>query len=419
MLDIERLRADPDQMGRSLARRGQEVPIDEVLRLDARRRVLQQEGDRLRSLRNSTSREIGRAGGRDPALIRQMREVSDRIKGIEAESRQVEEDLATSILQLPNLPGDDVPDGDSEADNVVVRTVGEPGRPDFDPMPHWELGERLGIIDLEAGARISGSRFYVLCGKGARLQRALISWMLDVHTAEHGYDELYLPYLVGTQTVTGSGHLPKFAETMYRDTEDDLWLIPTAEVPITAMFAGRILDPGFVPASFVAHTPCFRREKAAAGRDTRGIKRVHQFDKVEMYKFVHPADSDDALGQLVSDAEDIARRLDLPYRVVELAAGDLGFAAVRTFDLEMWAPGSGEWLEVSSCSNCEDFQARRANVRYRPEVGVRPVHPHTLNGSGLALPRVLIAILESGQQPDGSIIIPEVLRPYTGFDRIG
>ena len=418
MLDIDRLRADPEAVRRALARRGQDAPITQVLQLDARRRALQQEGDDLRARRNSVSREIGLSKPPDPALVNEMRGVSDRIKSLEAESRQVAEDIRTALLEIPNLPRSEVPAGLDESHNVVTRTVGEPGKADFDARPHWELGERLGIIDLAAGARISGSRFYALSGKGARLQRALVTWMLDVHTTEHGYTELYLPYLVGTATVTGSGHLPKFADTMYRDEEDDLWLIPTAEVPITGMFSGRILDPGVVPADFVAHTPCFRREKAAAGQDTRGIKRVHQFDKVEMYKFVHPADSDSELERLVSDAEDLIRRLRLPYRVVELSAGDLGFSAVRTFDLEVWAPASGEWLEVSSCSNCDDFQARRANVRYRPERGARPVYPHTLNGSGLALPRVLIAILEGGQQPDGSIVIPEELHAYTGFDRI-
>ena len=418
MLDIDRLRANPEAVRRALTRRGQDAPIALVLELDARRRALQQEGDDLRARRNSVSREIGRSRPPDPVLVKQMRGVSERIKSLEAESRQVEEDMRTALLEIPNLPRSEVPAGLDETHNVVIKTVGQPRKLAFDARPHWELGERLGIIDLAAGARISGSRFYALRGRGARLQRALVNWMLDVHTTEHGYTELYLPYLVGTATVTGSGHLPKFADTMYRDEEDDLWLIPTAEVPITGMFSGRIMDPGVVPANFVAHTPCFRREKAAAGQDTRGIKRVHQFDKVEMYKFAHPADSDSELERLVSDAEDLIRRLQLPYRVVELSAGDLGFSAVRTFDLEMWAPASGEWLEVSSCSNCDDFQARRANVRYRPERGVRPVYPHTLNGSGLALPRVMIALLEGGQQPDGSIVIPEELRTYTGFDRI-
>ena len=418
MLDIDLIRSDPGAAARSLARRGYGESLEPVLDLDARRRAIQREGDGLRAERNAVSREIGRGGPPDPAVVERMRGVSGRISALEAEAREVEAGIRSAVLEIPNMPRREVPEGDDASGNVVVRTVGEPPERDPAARPHWELGERLGIIDLAAGARISGSRFYALRGRGARLQRALVSWMLDVHTLEHGYTELYLPYLVGTDTATGSGHLPKFADTMYRDEEDDLWLIPTAEVPITGMFAGQILEPGTVPANFVAHTPCFRRERAAAGHETRGIKRVHQFDKVEMYKFAHPADSDAELDRLVADAEDMVRRLGIPYRVIELAAGDLGFSAVRTYDLEMWGAGSGEWLEVSSCSNCDDFQARRSNVRYRPERGARPVHPHTLNGSGLALPRVLIAILEAGQQADGTIVIPEVLRDYAGFDRI-
>ncbi len=419
MLDIELIRSDPDAVRLALARRGDRAPIDRVLSLDARRRAIQQEADDLRARRKAVSKQIGQA--KPPPreeLVTEMRGVSGRVKSLEAESREVEEEIRQALLAIPNLPRPEVPDGADESDNVLVRSVGDIFEHGFEAVPHWELGERLGIIDLAAGARISGSRFYALKGKGARLQRALVSWMLDVHTAEHGYTELYLPYLVGTATVTGSGHLPKFADTMYHDDEDDLWLIPTAEVPITGMFAGETLEPGVVPARFVAHTPCFRREKAAAGRDTRGIKRVHQFDKVEMYRFAHPSDSDSELETLVADAEDLIQRLGLPYRVLELSAGDLGFSAVRTYDIEMWAPGSGEWLEVSSCSNTGDFQARRANIRYRPEKGAKLAYPHTLNGSGLALPRVMIAILENGQQPDGSVVIPEALHPYTGFETI-
>jgi seryl-tRNA synthetase len=419
LLDIELIRSDPDAVRLALARRGDRAPIDRVLTLDARRRAIQRQADDLRARRKAVSKQIGQAKPPPPKeQVDEMRGVSGQVKSLEAESRQVEEAIREVLLGIPNLPRDEVPDGADESDNVVVRSIGDIFERSFEAVPHWDLGERLGIIDLAAGARISGSRFYALSGKGARLQRALVSWMLDVHTAEHGYTELYLPYLVGTPTVTGSGHLPKFADTMYHDEQDDLWLIPTAEVPITGMFAGEVLEPGVVPASFVSHTPCFRREKAAAGRDTRGIKRVHQFDKVEMYKFVHPADSDAELETLVADAEDLIQRLGLPYRVLELSTGDLGFSAVRTYDLEMWAPGSGEWLEVSSCSNTGDFQARRAGIRYRPEAGAKLAYPHTLNGSGLALPRVMIAILENGQQPDGSVVIPEVLHPYTGFETI-
>jgi len=418
LLDIDQIRSDPDAVKLALSRRGEDAPIDRVLELDARRRAIQGEADELRARRNAVSKEIGQAKPPPQDLIEEMRGVSGRIKAREAESREVEEQIREYLLAIPNLPRPEVPEGTDESDNVVVREWGDIVERDFEAIPHWDLGERLGIIDLPAGARISGSRFYALRGKGARLQRALVSWMLDVHTDDHGYTEMYLPYLVGTDTVTGSGHLPKFADTMYHDEEDDLWLIPTAEVPITGMYAGEILDPGVVPARFVAHTPCFRREKSAAGRDTRGIKRVHQFDKVEMYKFVHPGDSDAELENLVGDAEDLIQRLGLPYRILELSTGDLGFSAVRTYDVEMWAPGSGEWLEVSSCSNCDDYQTRRAAIRYRPEKGAKTVHPHTLNGSGLALPRVMIAILENGQQPDGSIAIPEVLHPYTGFEKI-
>jgi seryl-tRNA synthetase len=297
--------------------------------------------------------------------------------------------------------------------------VGAPSPLPFEAVPHWDLGERLDIIDFARGVKLAASRFFVLKGKGARLQRALISWMLDLHVQEHGYQELYLPYLVNRDTAVGSAQLPKFAENMYHDDEDDLWLVPTAEVPITSLYREEILPPGALPLYYVAHTPCFRREKAAAGKDTRGIKRVHQFDKVEMYKFVEPADSDAELDRLVADAEEVCVRLGIPHRVVQLCAGDLGFAAVKTYDIEMWAPGSKEWLEVSSCSNCADFQARRASIRYRPEPNARPQFLHTLNGSGLALPRVVISILESYQQPDGTVVVPEVLRPYTGFDTIG
>ena len=322
------------------------------------------------------------------------------------------------MLTLPNIPRDNVPDGKDESSNQIVRTVQGSIKSIKSPAPYWEIAKRLGLIDLSASAKISGSRFYVLNSKAAKLQRSLISWMLNTHTEKHGYQELYLPYLVNSETVTGSGHLPKFSETMYHDQEDDLWLIPTAEVPITSMFRDEILNPDQIPSQFVSHTPCFRREKAAAGSQTRGIKRVHQFDKVEMYKFVSPLDSDEELLKLVANAEEIISQLELTYRVIELCAGDLGFSAVKTFDLEVWSPGSEDWLEVSSCSNCDDFQSRRAKIRYRPESGSKPIYPHTLNGSGLAIPRILIAIIENYQQSDGSIIIPKVLREYTGFDKI-
>ena len=347
-----------------------------------------------------------------------MRETGGRIRELDEAVRTADGDMDELLAQVPNIPRDDVPMGKDESENVPVRTVGELPEYDFQPAPHWELGERLGIIDFQRGVKLARSRFFVLRDKGARLQRALISWMLDMHTAEHGYREVYPPYLVNSDSVVGSGHLPKFADTMYHDTEDDLWLVPTAEVPITNLHRDEILAHDALPLDYVAHSPSFRRERAAAGRDTRGIKRVHQFEKVEMFKFVEPEESDAALESMLAHAETVCERLEVPYRIVELCTGDLGFAAVKTYDLEMWAPGCGEWLEVSSCSNCTDFQARRASIRYRPQPGASPRFVHTLNGSGLAIPRTLIAILENYQQQDGSVAIPDVLRPYTGFDRI-
>ena len=419
MLNIELIREEPESVRAALARRGYEAPIDRILEADSRRRRSVAEADGLRARRNEVSREIGRAGERPAELIEEMRQVSARIKELEGDTRAAETELRELLLDVPNLPADDVPDGEDESENVLERQVGEMPSFDFEPLPHWELGERLDIIDFQRGAKVSGSRFFVLKGKGARLQRALVSWMIDLHTREHGYDELYLPYLVTRETAVGSGQLPKFADTMYHDEEDDLWMVPTAEVPMTGLHRDEILPPDELPLYYAAHTPCFRRERAAAGRDTRGIKRVHQFEKVEMYKLTEAAESERELQKLVADAEDVCARLGVPYRVLRLCAGELGVASSKTFDLEMWAPGSGEWLEVSSCSNCLDFQARRANIRYRPEAGARPLFVHTLNGSGLGLSRVVIAVLENYQRADGSVGIPEVLHPYTGFDRIG
>ena len=418
MINIQLLRNRPDELRDAMRRRNEDAPLDRIAELDANRRSTIVEADELRARRNEVSREIGRTRERPQQLIDEMRQVSATIRNLEETIRNLESEINDLLLSLPNIPHDDVPDGTDETANVVVRTEGEPPQFDFDPLPHWELGEKLGIIDFQRGAKMAGSRFFVLKGKGARLQRALIDWMLDTHTSEHGYEELYLPNIVTTESATANSNLPKFADTMYRDDEDDLWLLPTAEMAITNMHRDEILQPGSLPVQYVAHTPCFRREKAAAGRDTRGIKRVHQFEKVEMYRFVEPHASDDALQSLLSEAETICKRLGIRYRLLELCTGDLGFQSAKTYDIEMWAPGCDEWLEVSSCSTCTDFQARRAAIRYRPEHGARPRFVHTLNGSGLALPRVIIAILENYQQPDGSVLIPEVLRPYTGFDLI-
>ena len=422
MLSIEQIRREPEIVRQALASRGEDGPLDEILALDAQRRQAISRGDELRARRNQASREIGqlRSQGQEAPedVVREMREVGREIDALEQETRELEERIQASLLELPNLPRPDVPQGLSEAENVVVRQWGEPTALDFDAKPHWDLAEELGIIDFQRGVKLSGSRFYTMSGYGARLERALIGWMLDLHGREHGYTELALPILVRREIMEGSGNLPKFADNLYRDDEDDLWLIPTAEVPITNLYRDEILPPDSLPRYFVAQTPCFRREKTAAGRDTRGIKRVHQFNKVEMYKFVAPETSDDELDRLMADAEDVCQRLGLAYRVLQLCTGDISFPSAKTFDIEIWSAGCEEWLEASSCSNCTDFQARRANIRYRPAAGARPEFVHTLNGSGLALPRVLIAILENNQQPDGSVVIPEVLRPYTGFDVI-
>ena len=418
MLSIELIRNQPEVVAQALVRKGEDPPIEKLLDLDSRRRKLIQTGDELRARRNETSRQISSMKERPPELIAEMRQVGDDIKASEQEVDRMDSEIRDLLLELPNLPLDDVPDGLGEEDNVVVHTVGEIPEFDFEPLPHWDLGERLGIIDFQRGVKLSGSRFFLLKGQGARLERALINWMLDLHTSEHGYTEVLLPAVVKREIMEGSGNLPKFGDNLYRDVEDDLWLVPTAEVPLTSVHKGEVLKAEELPLNYTAYTPCFRREKAAAGRDTRGIKRVHQFDKVEMYKLVEPDSSEDELERMLGDAEDVCRRLGLPYRVLRLCAGELGFASAKSYDLEMWAPGCGEWLEVSSCSNCTDFQARRAGLRYRPEEGSRPAFVHTLNGSGLALPRVVISIMENCQQADGSIVIPEALRPYTGFDVI-
>jgi seryl-tRNA synthetase len=336
------------------------------------------------------------------------------IRGLEKEVRSLDKQLEELLLQVPNIPHPSAPIGKDENDNVVVRSWGELKSFDFTPAPHWKLGESLDIIDFERGVKLSGSRFYVLKGLGSRLQRALINFMLDLHTAEHGYNEVYPPFMVKRECMVGSGNLPKFADNLYHDEEDDLWFVPTAEVPITNLHRDEIILPGILPLYYVAYTACFRREKMAAGKDTRGIKRGHQFDKVELYKFTEPAVSDEELEKMVNDAEKVCRKLEIPYQVKELCTADLGFASSKSYDIEMWAPGCEEWLEVSSCSNCSDFQARRASIRYRPAPDAKPQFVHTLNGSGLALPRVVIAIMENYQQADGTITIPQVLQKYVG-----
>lgn len=422
MLDLRLIREQPDLVREALRKLNTEAPIDEILELDERRRQLVAEVERLKAQRNTESKRIGQMppGPEREAAIAAMRQLGDRIEELDRELAAVEEALQALLLEVPNLPDPDVPVGPDESSNVVVRHWGEPRQFDFPVKPHWEIAEELGLIDFARGVKIAGSRFYVLRGDLVRLQRALITWMIDLHVNEHGYFEVYPPFLVRREAMIGTGNLPKFGDNLYHDEETDLWLIPTAEVPVTNLFRDEILPPGSLPIYLVAATPCFRKEKVSAGRDVRGIKRVHQFEKVEMVKFVEPDRSDEELQRLVADAEDVLRRLDLPYRVVQMCTGDLSFTAAKKFDLEVWAPGSQEWLEVSSCSNFRDFQARRANIRFRPSEGARPQYVHTLNGSGLALPRTLIAIIENYQQPDGTIEIPAVLRPYMGGqERIG
>lgn len=412
MLDIKLIREDPELVRQALDRRGEAFDIERVLEADERYRSLLRRTEELRAQHNETSKQLAGSEGRSPQLIAQMRQLGEQISSLQQQVKEAKDDVDSSLLELPNMPQPGVPVGRSESDNVAVRTWGRPKELSFKPLPHWELGQRLGIIDFQQGVKLSGTRFYVLKGMGARLQRALISFMLDVHVDEHGYKEVYLPSMVKRECMASSGHLPKFGDNLYHDEEDDFWFIPTAEVPLTNLHRGEILSENSLPLNYVAYTPCFRREKMSAGTDTRGIKRGHQFDKVELYKLTHPESSDQELEKLVADAESICIKLAIPYRVLQLCTAELGFAACKTYDIEVWAPGCGEWLEVSSCSNCGDFQARRANIRYRANGGAKTQFVHTLNGSGLALPRVLIAVLENYQQADGTVLVPEVLEPY-------
>jgi seryl-tRNA synthetase len=415
MLDINLIREKPDVVRAAMRDLNAEAPIDQILALDVQRREVLTEVEALRAERNTVSKEIGRTKDNEErqAKIVRMRAVGDRIKSLEADLKTIEAELDGAMLLVPNLPGPGVPVGPDEEQNVVRWEKGEPRAFDFEPVPHWDLGPALDIVDFERGVKLSGTRFYVLKGLGARLQRALITWMLDVHL-DQGYTEIYPPYMVRREMMVGAAQLPKFKDNIYHDAEEDYWFVGTAEIPLTNLHRDEILAPEALPLNYVAYSACFRREKMSAGRDVRGMKRGHQFDKVEMYKLTTPETSYDALEEMVDDAEAVCQGLGIPYRLVEMCTGDLGFQATKKYDLEMWAPGVEEWLEVSSLSNCTDFQARRANVRYRPERDAKPRYVHTLNGSGLALPRVMIAVIENYQQADGSILVPEVLRPYMG-----
>jgi len=416
MLDLNLLREQPDLVRKSLADRQMDPgPVDQILALDEKRRELIQQTETLKAERNTVSKEIGRM--KDPAerqaRIEAMRAVGDQISQLDDELRTVENDLNEILSGIPNIPDEATPYGVDEDENPVIRTVGQLPEFDFVPQPHWDLGPALGVIDFERGVKITGSRFYILSGPGARLQRALIAWMLDLHIRQ-GYTEKYTPFMVKADTLFGAGQLPKFEDNLYRDHEEDLWMVPTAEVPLTGMHMDEIVDESDLPFLYTAYTPCFRREKMSAGRDVRGIKRGHQFDKVEMYIFCKPDESDRMLEKMLNDAEETCTQLGFTYRIKQLCTGDLGFHARVTYDIEVWAPGLEEWLEVSSVSNVGDFQARRANIKYRPAEGGRTQIMHTLNGSGLGMPRTLIAVLENNQQADGSVVVPEVLRPWMG-----
>lgn len=416
MLDLNFVREQPDQVRKALRdRQMDDAPVDRILELDEQRRDLILEVEALKADRNIVSKEIGRM--KDPAerqaKIEAMRTVGERITDLDTRLREVEAGLTGVLASIPNLPDPRTPFGVNEEENVVIRSVGEQPQFDFEPLPHWDLGPALGIINFEQGVKVTGSRFYVLSGAGARLQRALIAWMLDLHQRQ-GYLEKYTPFMVKGETLFAAGQLPKFEDNLYRDHEEDLWMVPTAEVPLTGLHMNDILEEESLPRRYTAYTPCFRREKMSAGRDVRGIKRGHQFDKVEMYIYAKPDDSEQELQKMLKDAEETVAGLGLTYRIKQLCTGDLGFGAAITYDVEVWAPGVGEWLEVSSVSNVTDFQARRANIKYRPAEGGRVRLVHTLNGSGLGMPRTLIAVLENYQQADGSVVVPEVLRPWMG-----
>jgi seryl-tRNA synthetase len=418
MLDINLIREKPDLVRNSLKNRQMDSsPVDEILRLDEKRRTLLTEVEQFKAERNTVSKEISKlkdAAEREKKIAA-MREVGDKIAALDKDVADVEAELTSLTSALPNIPDERTPLGVSEDDNIVLRTEGQLPEFDFEPKAHWDLGPTLGVIDFEGGTKITGSRFYVLSGAGARLQRALIAFMLDLHTRSgQGYTEKYLPFMVKYDTVFGAGQLPKFADNLYKDHEEDLYFVPTAEVPLTGLHMGEILDEAQLPLLYTAYTPCFRREKMSAGRDVRGIKRGHQFDKVEMYIYAKPEESDALLEKMREDAEATCAALGLTYRVKQLCTADIGFGAAMTYDLEVWAAGCNEWLEVSSISNDRDFQARRANIKYRPADGGKARFVHTLNGSGLGLPRTLIAVIENNQQADGSVVIPEVLRPWMG-----
>ena len=421
MLDIRAIRSNPEEVKRKLTRRGQEFRIDEVLKLDEQRRQVIYEVEELKSRKNKVSEEVAklkRAKQDAEAVVLEMRQVSEKIKEMDERVRNLDEEITGILLTIPNTPYDGIPDGTSDADNVEIRKQGEPTKFEYEPKAHWDIGVDLNILDFETAGKVTGARFTFYRGLGAKLERALINFMLDTHT-ENGYTEIFPPFMVHRRSMTGTGQLPKFEEDAFKVQNTEYFLVPTAEVPVTNMYREQILDGSMLPIRHTAYTACFRAEAGSAGRDTRGLIRQHQFNKVELVKFTNPENSYEELEKLTEDAERILKLLKLPYRVVCLCAGDLGFSSAKTYDLEVWMPSYGRYVEISSCSNFEDFQARRADIKFRPEPKEKPRFVHTLNGSGLAVGRTVAAILENFQQGDGSVIIPEVLRPYMGgLDKI-
>ncbi len=417
MHDLKRLREQTDEIEKQLRKRDPGISLDRFRELDEKRRAIIREVEALKNRRNTVSEEIGRLkreGKPAEDKVAEMREVSARVKELDRDLKAIQAELEALLMTLPNVPHESVPIGESDEDNVEVRRVGTPRSFSFEPKAHWDIGEALDILDFGCAAKLSGSRFALYKGAGARLERALINFMLDLHTTEHGYTEILPPFMVNRKTMTGTGQLPKFEDDLFKIDGWDHFLIPTAEVPVTNIFADKIIDGSRLPIYYTAYTPCFRKEAGAAGKDTRGLIRQHQFNKVELVKFTAPETSYDELESLLNNAEEVLKRLELPYRVVVLCTGDLGFSSAKTYDIEVWMPQQGVYREISSCSNFEDFQARRAGIRFRRKPGAKAELVHTLNGSGLAVGRTTAAILENYQQEDGSVIIPEVLRPYMG-----
>ncbi|MBR2884574.1 MAG: serine--tRNA ligase [Clostridia bacterium] len=417
MLDLKLIRGETDRVKKALARRKEVVDIDAIIEIDDKRRALLVEAEALKAKQNEVTKQIPvmKKEGKDTTeVFAQMKEISEKIKELDSKTREVEDELNRMMLTIPNIPSEDVPDGDTDEDNIEIRKFGEPKDFGFEPKPHWDLGKDLGILDADTAAKITGARFTVYKDAGARLERAVINYYLDTHTEKNGYTEVFPPFMVHRNSMVGTGQLPKFEEDAFKVSDTDYFLVPTAEVPVTNMYREQILDAKDLPIKHVAYTACFRAEAGSAGRDTRGLIRQHQFNKVELVKFTKPEDSYEELEKLTNDAEKVLQGLGLPYRVVRICIGDLGFTAAKKYDIEVWMPSYGRYVEISSCSNFEDFQARRANIKYKDGQGSKAQFVHTLNGSGVAVGRTVAAIIENYQNEDGSITVPDVLVPYMG-----